>query len=117
MNELDQFHGPNAAYFIELFDRWQQDPNSVDPASRILLETYTPTDNSHNVEPERKVNKRRNGDMLTEEAVSKVVAAARLTRLVREVGHLAANLDPLGGSPPGDPGCRRSPPSSRRRRR
>jgi 2-oxoglutarate dehydrogenase E1 component len=35
--------------------------------------------------------------------VNKVVAAARLVRMVREMGHLAARLDPLGSEPPGDP--------------
>ena len=30
--------------------------------------------------------------------------AARLARLIRELGHLAARIDPLGSEPPGDPG-------------
>ncbi len=34
----------------------------------------------------------------------KVVGAARVTRLVRELGHLTAHIDPLGSEPPGDPG-------------
>jgi 2-oxoglutarate dehydrogenase E1 component len=33
-----------------------------------------------------------------------VVGAVRLVRLIREVGHLAARIDPLGNDPPGDPG-------------
>ena len=36
--------------------------------------------------------------------VMKVVGAARVTRLVRELGHLTAHIDPLGSEPPGDPG-------------
>ncbi len=36
--------------------------------------------------------------------VEKVVAAARTARFVREIGHLAARIDPLGSPAPGDPG-------------
>jgi 2-oxoglutarate dehydrogenase E1 component len=35
--------------------------------------------------------------------IAKIVAAARLARIVRELGHLDASLDPLGSPPPGDP--------------
>ncbi|MDP9375902.1 MAG: 2-oxoglutarate dehydrogenase E1 component, partial [Chloroflexota bacterium] len=35
--------------------------------------------------------------------VAKVVGAARLARGIREYGHLAARIDPLGGPRPGDP--------------
>ena len=43
-------------------------------------------------------------DRGTRSRIRKVVAAARVARLVRELGHLAAQLDPLGSAPPGDPG-------------
>jgi 2-oxoglutarate dehydrogenase E1 component len=36
--------------------------------------------------------------------VTHTVAAARLIRYIRELGHLAARIDPLGSDPPGDPG-------------
>ncbi|HWQ13162.1 MAG TPA: 2-oxoglutarate dehydrogenase E1 component [Roseiflexaceae bacterium] len=36
--------------------------------------------------------------------VMHTVAAARLIRYIRELGHLAAHIDPLGSEPPGDPG-------------
>src|SRR5690349_6245848 len=35
--------------------------------------------------------------------VVKVVLAARMARSIREFGHLAAKIDPLGSAPPGDP--------------
>jgi 2-oxoglutarate dehydrogenase E1 component len=29
-----EFHGPNAAYVLELYERYRRDPHSVDPVSR-----------------------------------------------------------------------------------
>lgn len=41
---------------------------------------------------------------VVEYAIPDIVSAARLTRFVRELGHLSARIDPLGSDPPGDPG-------------
>src|SRR5204863_1624472 len=35
--------------------------------------------------------------------VTRVVGAAALAQSIREYGHLAARIDPLGAEPPGDP--------------
>ena len=35
--------------------------------------------------------------------VEKVVGASKFIRHIRDFGHLAAQLDPLGSEPPGDP--------------
>lgn len=40
---------------------------------------------------------------VTSDVARRVVAAARLARSIREYGHLAANIDPLGAPRPGDP--------------
>ena len=34
MNLLREFHGPNAAYIIELYERYRQVPESVDASTR-----------------------------------------------------------------------------------
>ncbi|NJP05678.1 MAG: 2-oxoglutarate dehydrogenase E1 component [Chloroflexaceae bacterium] len=36
--------------------------------------------------------------------VLRIVGTARLVRMIRELGHLGAQIDPLGKPPPGDPG-------------
>jgi 2-oxoglutarate dehydrogenase E1 component len=36
--------------------------------------------------------------------IPQIVSAARLVRFIREHGHMAAHIDPLGSEPPGDPG-------------
>ena len=90
---LDQFHGLNAGYVLELYERYRQDPASVDPASRAAFETWTPPE-LRSQEPD--------GPALPA-SVSAIVGAANLAESIRRYGHLAAQLDPLGSDPGGDP--------------
>jgi 2-oxoglutarate dehydrogenase E1 component len=110
MSDLDEFYGPNAGYVLDLYDRYRQNPEAVDPATRAAFQTWTPP-----AEGLPKRNGNSNGyaplPSLPETAapapsidVMKVVMAARVTRLVRELGHLTSHIDPLGSEPPGDPG-------------
>lgn len=41
---------------------------------------------------------------VVESHIPDIVSAARLVRFIREIGHLAAKIEPLGSPPPGDPG-------------
>jgi len=89
------FHGPNAGYVLELYERYRQDPTAVDDATRRFFETWQPpTDGDGLVRPPAAAP-----------AVSpeKVSSAVYLVQAIRGFGHLAARLDPLGGEPPGDP--------------
>ena len=100
MSDLRAFHGPNAGYVLELYDRYLADPNSVDPEIRAFFAEFRPT-----LPPT-------NGAAAAERAetgapaiadVRKIVAAASLALSIREYGHLAARLDPLGTEPLGAP--------------
>src|SRR5579875_1310921 len=95
MYDLNTFYGPNAGYVLELYERYRQDPASVDPATRAIFETWSPQSQlPSQLAP-------------TAPAVSydvkNVVATAALAHSIRERGHLAAHLDPLGSEPLGDP--------------
>src|SRR6266513_5154757 len=95
MYDLKAFYGPNAGYVLELYERYRQNPASVDAASRAIFDTWSPE------------------DQLTAEQVattgiapievSKIVAASALAHAIRSRGHLGAHLDPLGSEPLGDP--------------
>jgi 2-oxoglutarate dehydrogenase E1 component len=93
---LDQFAGVNAAYVFELYERYRQNPESVDPATRKAFETWTPADPS-------------TGDVAsatgfrTDAKLHVIVGAANLAESIRRYGHLAASVDPLGSTPIGDP--------------
>lgn len=93
MDFWHDFHGPNAGYVLEQYERYRQDPNAVDAATRALFERWTPPANGA-AAPE--------GGM-TAADLNKVVGAVNLAQAIREYGHLAAQLDPLGSPPPGDP--------------
>src|SRR5689334_23910545 len=93
------FYGPNAGYVLELYERYQRDPSSVDPQARAFFEQWSP-----------------DGALAPAEAlaagappgqpafhVNKVIGATALAHGIRARGHLGAHLDPLGNAPPGDP--------------
>jgi 2-oxoglutarate dehydrogenase E1 component len=93
---LGPFEGVNAGYVLELYERYRQNPESVDPATREAFKSWTPTEleTTGTVSP---------ADVTTPNDVRVVVGAANLTESIRRYGHLAARLDPLGSEPPGDP--------------
>jgi len=93
MKDLEAFYGPNAGYVLELYDRYRQNPASVDSATRAIFDTWSPDSLAA-------------GGAVTETApyaVSKIVAASALAHAIRSRGHLGAHLDPLGSEPLGDP--------------
>ena len=92
--KLDQFAGVNAGYVFELYDRYRQDPDSVDAATRKAFENWTPTESQPSAAP---------GQAVPAVNLHAVVGAANLAESIRRYGHLAAKIDPLGSTPPGDP--------------
>ena len=42
MDDLKEFYGPNAGYVLDLYERYLQDPGSVDAATRAYFENWTP---------------------------------------------------------------------------
>jgi 2-oxoglutarate dehydrogenase E1 component len=88
-----QFYGPNLGYVLELYERYREDPESVDERTREFFETWSPPG------PDA------NGRAPTVAGVDtgKIVGAVKYIRAIRDFGHRAARLDPLGGEPPGDP--------------
>jgi 2-oxoglutarate dehydrogenase E1 component len=104
MIHLEDFYGPNAGYVLELYERYQLDPESVDPETRAFFEQWQPPSESEAGHPRSP----KAATEYTVEETEKIVHVARLARMIREVGHLAANLDPLGSNPPGDPGLQLS---------
>ena len=98
MTDLNAFLGPNAGYVLDLYDRYLADPNAVDAGSRAFFATFAPPapDGIAAAAP---------GVVVAAPAfsVAAVVGAAGLTQSIREFGHLAVQLDPLGSPPHGAP--------------
>ncbi len=94
---MDEFQGPNLGYLLELYERYQQDPASVDSASREILKRFHP--------PTASIQQGTTSPMPRERGIPPeiIVAVANLAQSIRSFGHLNAQLDPLGSPPPGDP--------------
>ena len=104
MYDLETFYGPNAGYVLELYDRYRQDPQSVDATTRAIFEQWSP-DSSSTTSPSMPIAANGSGAQLAPSSVqvAKVVAASALAQAIRSRGHLGAHLDPLGSEPLGDP--------------
>jgi 2-oxoglutarate dehydrogenase E1 component len=105
MSNLSEFYGPNAGYLWELFEKYRSDPQSVDAATRAYFdqhgadfeEVQAETPATQPVYEAALVGAEGTG------VVNEVVKVVNLANAIREYGHLAAQLDPLGSSPPDDP--------------
>lgn len=92
MTDWSEFQGHNAGYVWELYDKYRRDPLSVDEATRTFFEETPP--------PDALPLAGAAGD--TPDART-LVGAVSLAESIRRYGHLAAQIDPLGTRPPGDP--------------
>jgi 2-oxoglutarate dehydrogenase E1 component len=92
-----EFYGPNLGYVLELYEKYREDPDSVDERARSFFENWSP--------PEPGANGNATAPASTEAGVDvdKIVGVAKYIRSIRDFGHRAAQLDPLGSEPPGDP--------------
>ncbi|MDX1995209.1 MAG: 2-oxoglutarate dehydrogenase E1 component [bacterium] len=86
-----EFHGPNAGYILELYERYRQSPDAVDASTRAFFSNWTPPNGRHEVEALQQID------------MQKVVAVVNYAQAIRQFGHLEAQLDPLGSTSPGDP--------------
>src|SRR5215212_2818586 len=84
---IHEFTGPNRAYILELYDRYREDPNSVDEAARQLFETWSP------LEAAAPVRVQGTGDLLS------LTGAANLAQAIRVYGYLVGDLNPLEKPP------------------
>lgn len=90
MNLTNLFHGPNSGYVVELYERFLDDPESVEPEIRTLFEKWNPEIPDVTTTDSQPQN------------MEKIVGTANLAQAIRAFGHLQADLDPLGTEPPGD---------------
>jgi 2-oxoglutarate dehydrogenase E1 component len=82
------FHGPNAGYVLELYDRYLTDPSSLDAETRTFFESWTPpaiAENGHaTTAPAAAVD------------VERILKAAAYAQALRAFGHQAATVTPIG---------------------
>src|SRR3954468_21308062 len=93
----EEFSGINRGYVLELYERFRQNPDSVDAETRALFQRRTPPAEDNT--PVASAAAAGQADPPARAAV----AAVNLAQSIRRYGHLAAQLDPLGSKPIGDP--------------
>ncbi len=91
MKFWNEFSGPNAGYVLELYEKYLQDPASIDEKTRAIFMRWSPPMTG---------SARENID---ETDISKVVGGVNYADAIRDYGLFAAQLDPLGSNPTGDP--------------
>ncbi|MCC6259501.1 MAG: 2-oxoglutarate dehydrogenase E1 component [Anaerolineales bacterium] len=80
-----EFYGPNLGYILELYDRYQNDPHSVDEEARQLFQNWKPTSETQSAPQSQSLPE-----------LNTLIRIATLAQAIREYGYLAAKLDPLG---------------------
>jgi 2-oxoglutarate dehydrogenase E1 component len=100
MVSAKDFTGQNLAYVLELYERYLESPDTVDDATAAFFQNWS---------PELLVNDNGGVEPLVPSPVAAtvdmhiVVGAVEYVQAIRQFGHLAAKLDPLGTDPPDDP--------------
>jgi 2-oxoglutarate dehydrogenase E1 component len=104
MNDrLQAFYGPNAGYALELYERYRQNPASVDPDTRAFFENWSPPSEAPPAATEAATLTASTAAAPAPAQLAHILAASGLAHAIRSRGHLGAHLDPLGSEPPGDP--------------
>ena len=96
--DLRAFHGPNAGYVLDLFERFRRDPDSVDSTWRDFFQELDPNSVSIGLDTPQMIN-RVASEVVADVAI--ILGAHELADAIRARGHTAAKLSPL--SPPLDP--------------
>ena len=94
MNPVSVSEGANAALIEEYYQRWLDNPDSVDPTWRAFFQGFTMGSNGQAVSgaPSGAVV-----DSVKQSGVYYLINA------YRAIGHIQAHLDPLNGPPPASP--------------
>ncbi len=94
MDTLREFYGPNAGYVLELYDRFLNDPSSVEPETKKFFQNWKPTQDQTTAQPAT-------SGQAAAENWQTILSVAKLAQDIRQFGHLAAKIDPLGLLPLG----------------
>ncbi len=103
MTSRNAIAGVNSGYVLEQYDKFLQDPSSVDEATRRFFASWTPSASELAQNNGTSSNGAAVAAAISAPTIDKIVGAVNYAQSIREYGHLGAQLDPLGTPPPGDP--------------
>ncbi|WP_219837452.1 2-oxoglutarate dehydrogenase E1 component [Paenibacillus sp. R14(2021)] len=105
------YYGPNLGYIEEMYEKFLTNPDEVDPSVRESFQKWGPPPSAavkqdltaNATQPLASRTDGTNSIRTFDPAfLKKIVDAGKLVRNIRTFGHLAADNDPLGISPPPD---------------
>src|SRR5688500_12281109 len=99
MSDLSAFYGPNAGYVLELYDRYTEDPSSVDADMQQIFASFDPSTLDTAVTEARGTA----AAWVADVDIQKIIGAVQLATGLREYGHRDVHRDPIGSPPPGAP--------------
>ncbi|MBV9773045.1 MAG: 2-oxoglutarate dehydrogenase E1 component, partial [Gemmatimonadetes bacterium] len=99
MADLREFTGPNAGYVLDLYERYLQDPGSLDAGWQSYFRSFTPPAAEAPAAPAAGATAA--GAPTSGADLDAIVAAHELSEVIRARGHTAARLSPIGD--PADP--------------
>ena len=100
MSPQFQFHGPNEGYVLELYERYLQEPESLDSKTRAFFANWSPPATNGLAAPVVGAAPESAASVVD---MRKVVGAVSYAQAIRQFGHVEARLDPLGMPSVGDP--------------
>ena len=103
MSFIDEFHGPNSGYILELYERYLKDPSSIDTKTRKIFDRWKPDINGLERTLKSTYFLTNGAAAHTDISIKKAVSVSNLARSIRAHGHMESNIDPLGSKSPGDP--------------
>jgi 2-oxoglutarate dehydrogenase E1 component len=84
-----EFPGPNLGYVLELYERYQRNPDGVNETARRLFSQWRPSAQDKGILPGIDIHK--------------LIGVVNLAQAIRSYGYLAARLDPLDNQARDDP--------------
>ncbi|MFC7370636.1 2-oxoglutarate dehydrogenase E1 component [Fictibacillus iocasae] len=92
-NPWEQLDGPNLAYVLDMYELYQEDPQSVDASLKAVFEEWGPPAIPGSAQKMEEIRASGGIDPF------KLVQTMKLIENIRTYGHLAANIYPVGDYP------------------
>lgn len=90
-----EFSGPNLGYVMELYEKYLQDPESIDSEMREVFDEWGPPATARQTESTRGQADISFQMPATHNRLSKLVAAVKYADNIRTYGHLIADINPI----------------------
>ncbi|MCU0465454.1 MAG: 2-oxoglutarate dehydrogenase E1 component [Anaerolineae bacterium] len=100
---MTPFYGANEGYVLDLYERFRENPQSLDPQTRAFFASWSPEALTGGLDAVANGQVSAADAADTQRLMQRAVGAVNFAQAIRQFGHVQANIDPLGAERPGDP--------------